>query len=340
MLRSGGVGSPTSGYASEPHAFTRPQLRQDVGVVVRDDGDDGVSAGRGVVREEDQRLARVRYLDGAADDGLTGQFRRSAARVAAVRRAAVRDPVGRTPTRSVSADTVHDWESSVDTADGANQSSRGPTITRTTTSVTGGAVGAATSTSAGAAPPRTAGRTAIRRPGVSGAGPTPMVGSVLALPSTRGSSRPPRTARYVRRPVGGIPRLRSRPSGRSNGASSGAARSSTCSGAGAPVTQTRTVPSARTARPPRSTSSAGAPSALPSSRLASRSARRSAAPLPVTPMDACPGRPRSSTRVSGPTASTTSAVTFRPRRSGPVGRESAVPAGRGRRPTTGHRCGR
>jgi hypothetical protein len=57
VLRSGGVRSPTSGYASEPDPLAGPQLREDVGVVVDHDGDHGVAARGRMVGEEDQRLA-------------------------------------------------------------------------------------------------------------------------------------------------------------------------------------------------------------------------------------------------------------------------------------------
>lgn len=41
---------------TEPQSVPRPHLRESVGVLVEDDGDDGVAAGGRMVGEEDERL--------------------------------------------------------------------------------------------------------------------------------------------------------------------------------------------------------------------------------------------------------------------------------------------
>ena len=105
-----------------------------------------------------------------------------------------------------------------------------------------------------------------------------------------------------------------------------------------PVSATVRSPRARTRSPPRSTSSPAAPSSLATSRLASRSAPASAAPERPTPMCAQPGRPRSSTSVSSP-GSTTSSALVMTRRTARACRAGAGPASRGPRRTARRRTG-
>ena len=81
---------------------------------------------------------------------------------------------------------------------------------------------------------------------------------------------------------------------------------STVTSVGAPVTATQCSRPAVTARPPSRHSTPTASSGLPTRRLASRRAARSAAPEPETPRWARPGRPRSCSSACGPVRSTIS----------------------------------
>src|SRR4051812_5143485 len=89
---------------------------------------------------------------------------------------------------------------------------------------------------------------------------------------------------------------------------------STVAGAAAPASATVRRDVARTASPPNTTSTAAAPSSFATRRLASVNAARSAAPDRPTPDAPCPGRPRSSTSASAPTATTSRARLMTPPR--------------------------
>ena len=129
-----------------------------------------------------------------------------------------------------------------------------------------------------------------------------------APPARARSSCPSRTTRgLVRRRNRPAPRrtsavrwsVRRAPARRRTGAWSGALWCQEPSHR-APVVTMTTSPSARSRSPPYVTSSTGAPSALPTSRFASRYDARSHAPERPTPRDAWPGRPASCTVVSSP----------------------------------------
>ena len=233
------------GSGHQPLGMRRNRTRspgrtgQDVGVVIDDDGQHRVPAGRGVVGEEHQRLPRVRHLDGTADDRLAGQLASQVSPWWSLARSS-RGPASRTPTRSASAVTAHGRVRSASTATGKNQSSRGPRTTRRTTSVTGGPSAAATSTSA-ASCPATAVATASRRPGASGAGPTPMVGVGAGAAQHEGLGQPTADCEVRAQAGGGRTRSeRSCPSRRSSGVPKWVLLlPSTATGVGAPATQTR-----------------------------------------------------------------------------------------------------
>ena len=107
----------------------------------------------------------------------------------------------------------------------------------------------------------------------------------------------------------------------------------TSSWVGAPVTAIQASRSTMITKPPIVISITAAPSGLPTRRLASAQAVRSAAPEGDTPRWARPGRPRSSISASGP-VSETMIIPIPPRRTGPGCLAAAGQAGLDQDPTT------
>ena len=139
-----------------------------------------VAAG-GVIRRR-RAAARPQAPDGAANESFTRQF------VAGRGSASARQP-GAHP---VAGATPHVAVSSTSIASGVNQSSRGPSATRSTSSSSPRRPDARSVSPSG---PATSLPTTSSSPDASGAGPSPVVGSELRLPRTRRPSRPTRTAR-------------------------------------------------------------------------------------------------------------------------------------------------
>ena len=258
-----------------------------------DDGDDWVPARRRVIGQQQDRLALVRDLQRARGHALAQQLARRGRGAAAARSAAVRSgcwPGSRRSCRVASASR----------AAAANQSSRGPAITR---SSTGPCAGGTVVTAAG-------GRAAaafIRQ----GTGPSqrqPVAGPQWPRPKTR---------QAVRRPAAEHRRDRDAAVDRDVAAQPGRRRAEPEHGPGrdrerraVPLAQrARASPAARLAGPgrarrrprpprrasnrsasrPRVTSRQAAPASFPTRWFASRRLPASAAPLAGTPRCAEPG---------------------------------------------------
>ena len=291
--------------AAEAHAVAGAQLggRRQVGR--DDDGEHRVAAGHRMVGEEQHGRAVRRHLDRARHQPLAGQL-------VVVRARRSRGPASRSPTRSLSA---------ADRPPRADQ--RRPRRRDQPVAARAGQHAQHRARPRRRRPGRrrrTARRprrspTGSRSPAASGARPEPRqrVGAARAEHRRRRRCRRGPRGRCAARPAG-VPSASTPPgAARASGAfDRQRPRRRRCTGAGAPVTATSTVRSARTRSPPAVTSTTAAAASLPTSRLARSAAARSAAPDRVTPMAAQPGRPRSWTVASGPGASTVSTSAPRP----------------------------
>ena len=196
-------------------------------------------------------------------------------------------PASRIPTRLLSAVTSYGADEQRARARRVNQSARGPGTTRSD-DVAGRGHADRRHVDAGDRPRGDADRAGARRRRAGPARGRPACRWNASPAPVRRRSRPaPRGSCAAR--TAGRPRRSSRRRARTRRRTATPAARRPCIGQGAPVSATVTPPCARTASPPKVTSSAAAPSGLPSSRLASRSEPRSAAPDRPTPRAAKPG---------------------------------------------------